>query len=71
MPAIDVNGMVYVNNEDGNIYALPQGHSGIFTVPAGKLFLNSAVGAAYTPLTIGPDGKLYTQNNGIMFVVGN
>jgi hypothetical protein len=35
------------------------------------LFLNLAIGAAYTPLSIGPDGKLYTQNNGHMFVVGN
>jgi hypothetical protein len=50
---------------------LPQGHSGIFTTPGGKMFLNIALGAAYTPLSIGPDGKLYTQNNGHLFVVGN
>ncbi len=71
MPAIDSSGNVYVNSEDGNIYVLPQGHSGIFTTPGGKMFLNIALGAAYTPLSIGPDGKLYTQNNGHMFVVGN
>ncbi len=71
MPAIDTNGTVYVNSEDGNIYAIPQGQSGVFTVPMGNLFLNLALGAAYTPLAIGPDGKLYTQNNGHMFVVGN
>jgi hypothetical protein len=35
------------------------------------LFLNIAIGAAYTPLSIGPDGKLYTQNDGHLFVVGN
>jgi len=29
------------------------------------------VGSAYTPLSIGLDGKLYTQNNGHLFVVGN
>ncbi len=71
MPAIDMNGNVYVNSEDGNIYELPQGKTGVFTAPTGKLFLNLAIGAAYTPLSIGPDGKLYTQNNGHLFVVGN
>ena len=71
MPAIDVNGNVYVNSEDGNIYVLPQGHSGIFTQPTGNLFLNLAIGAAYTPLFIGTDGKLYTQNDGHLLVVGN
>jgi outer membrane protein assembly factor BamB len=71
MPAIDADGNVYVNSEDGNIYRLPQGHSGVFTAPAGRLFLNQALGAAYTPLSIGPDGKLYTQNNGHLFAVGN
>ena len=71
MPAIDMLGNVYVNSEDGNIYELPQGNTGIFTMPAGKMFLDIALGAAYTPLSIGPDGKLYTQNNGQFFVVGN
>jgi hypothetical protein len=50
---------------------LPQGHSGIFTTPAANLFLNLALGAAYTPLSIGADGKIYTQNDGHLFVVGN
>jgi hypothetical protein len=71
MPAIDVNGNVYVNSEDGNIYVLPQGNSGIFATPASNMFLNLAIGAAYTPLSIGPDGRLYTQNDGHLFVVGN
>ena len=71
MPAIDMNGNVYVNSEDGNIYELPQGNHGVFTKPSGKMFLNLALGAAYTPLSIGEDGKLYTQNNGHLFVVGN
>lgn len=30
-----------------------------------------AIGAAYTPMTIGPDGKIYTQNFGHLFVGGN
>ncbi|HXO04541.1 MAG TPA: hypothetical protein VN884_02800 [Candidatus Sulfotelmatobacter sp.] len=71
MPAIDALGNVYVNSEDGNVYELPQAHTGIFTDPSGKMFLNSAIGAAYTPISIGPDGKLYTQNNGQLFVIGN
>lgn len=71
MPAIDMNGNVYVNSEDGNAYELPQGNSGVFTVPTGKIFLNSAIGAAYTPLSLGADGKAYTQNNGQLFVIGN
>jgi hypothetical protein len=58
-----------VNSEDGNIYELTQASQG--TAAAGKLFLNQAIGAAYTPLSIGPDGKLYTQNDGRLFVVGN
>ena len=71
MPAIDSNGNVYVNSEDGNLYVIPQGHSGIFSTPQSNLFLNLALGAAYTPLSIGPDGRIYTQNDGHLFVVGN
>jgi hypothetical protein len=71
MPAVDMLGNVYVNSEDGKVYELPQANTGIFTAPSGKMFLNSAVGAAYTPISIGPDGKLYTQNNGQLFVIGN
>jgi hypothetical protein len=75
MPAIDSDGNVFVNSEDGNIYVLlqpqPVPPSKIITQPGGKLFLDVALGAAYTPLAIGPDGKLYTQNNGHLIVVGN
>lgn len=71
MPAVDMNGNVYVNSEDGNIYELPQGNSGVFTTPTGSMFLNLALGAAYTPLSVGSDGRLYTQNNGHLFAVGN
>ncbi len=71
MPAVDMNGTVYANSEDGSIYVIPQGHAGIFTTPRSSLFLNLALGAAYTPLSIGPDGRLYTQNNGHLFAVGN
>jgi hypothetical protein len=70
-PAIDMNGTVYANSEDGNLYTLPQGNTGVFTKPKQSIFLNLAIGAAYTPLSIGPDGKIYTENDGHMFVVGN
>jgi hypothetical protein len=70
-PAIDSNGTVYVNSEDGNVYSIPQGNAGVFTAPQGKIFLKQAIGAAYTPLSVGPDGKLYVQNDGHLFIVGN
>jgi hypothetical protein len=34
------------------------------------MFLQLALGAAYTPLSIGQDGGIYTQNAGHLFVVG-
>jgi len=70
-PLVDSNGVVYGNSEDGNIYSLPQGNSGTFTVPLQNLFLRQAIGAAYTPLSFGPDGKVYAQNDGHLFVIGN
>ncbi|MGC2196285.1 MAG: hypothetical protein WA628_16560 [Terriglobales bacterium] len=70
-PAIDSNGVVYANSEDGNVYAIAQGNSGVFSTPKQKMFLKQALGAAYTPLSVGPDGKLYVQNDGHLFVVGN
>ena len=71
MPAVDSAGNVFANSEDGNLYVIAQGSTGVFTTPASHLFLNLAIGAAYTPLSIGADGKLYTQNDGHLFVVGN
>jgi hypothetical protein len=65
-PAVDVNGVVYANSEDGNVYAINQG--GTLNK---KMFLRTAIGAAYTPLSIAADGKLYTENSGYMFVIGN
>jgi outer membrane protein assembly factor BamB len=64
-PTIDANGVVYVNSEDGRVYVVAQGGK-----QQSKLFLQQAVGAAYTPLSLGPDGKIYTQNDGVLFVVG-
>ncbi len=64
-PAIDLLGNVYVNSEDGNLFVLQQGGGLV-----GNIFLNQAVGAAYTPLSLGFDGKIYTENDGLLFVVG-
>ena len=33
--------------------------------------MNLALGAAYTPLALGPDGRIYTENDGQLFAVGN
>jgi hypothetical protein len=72
-PAIDAVHNVYVESEDGNAYVIPQGHTGVFDMNAAgvqRLFLQLALGAAYTPLSIGGDGKIYTQNAGHLFVLG-
>jgi hypothetical protein len=65
-PAIDSRGVVYANSEDGFLYAVG---------PDGKLqeriFLDLAIGAAYTPLSIDASGRIYTQNNGHLYVVGD
>jgi hypothetical protein len=64
-PAVDTNGVVYANSEDGHVYAINQGGT-----LNRKIFLRTAIGAAYTPLSIGADGLLYTENSGHMFVIG-
>jgi len=63
--AIDANGVVFANSEDGGIYAIDQNGTQI-----GYRFLQLALGAAYTPSSIGDDGLIYTQNFGHLFVVG-
>ena len=63
--AVDRRGVVYANSEDGHLYAINQGG----TVRE-RIFLQLALGAAYTPLSLGTDGKIYTQNAGHLFVVG-
>jgi hypothetical protein len=62
--AIDRNGTVYANSEDGNLFAIVQGGA-----LKQKIFQQLALGAAYTPASIGPDGRIYTQNAGHLFVV--
>jgi hypothetical protein len=69
-PLIDRNGVVYANSEDGNIYSIDQGHSGVFTTPKQRLFQNIAIGAAYTPASMDASGRIYSQNDGHLFVIG-
>ncbi len=64
-PAVDRDGVVYANSEDGNLYAITANGE-----LRDRLFLNAALGAAYTPLSIDHLGRIYALNNGHMFVVG-
>ena len=63
-PAVDGNGVVYANSEDGNLYSIDR---------AGNLrdqfFLQLAEGASYTPLAIGEDGRIYAENGGHLFAL--
>ena len=65
-PAVDVNGTVYANSEDGRAYAILQGGT-----VAQSRFLLESLGAAYTPVTVDGQGRTYTMNGGVMTVVGN
>ncbi len=65
-PAVDAEGVVYANSEDGFLYAVaPDG------TLRSKIFLDLALGAAYTPVSIGANGLVYCQNNGHLFAVGD
>lgn len=64
--AVDARGVVYVNSEDGNLYAINQGGT-----LRERIFLQLTLAAAYTPLSLGVDGRVYTQNAGILFAVGS
>lgn len=64
-PAVDAAGVIHANAEDGWVYAIGQGG-----VLLQRLFLDQALGAAYTPISIGGDGLVYAQNGGRLFVVG-
>jgi len=64
-PVVDGSGVVYANSEDGNLYAIAQGG-----IVKKSIFQDQSLGAAYTPASLGGDGKIYSQNNGHLFVVG-
>jgi len=62
---VDANGVVYANSEDGNLYAIGQGGTLIQNI-----FQQLAIGAAYTPASMDGSGRIYSQNDGHLFVVG-
>jgi hypothetical protein len=64
-PAVDASGVSFASAEDGFLYAVDASGA-----QRKALFLDTALGAAYTPVSIGPDGVLYVQNNGLLFAVG-
>jgi outer membrane protein assembly factor BamB len=63
--AVDAKGTVYANSEDGFLYAVKQGGH-----LRDNIFQQLNLGAAYTPASLGGDGKVYSQNAGHLFVVG-
>lgn len=64
-PAVDVNGVVYADNEDGHLYAIPQGATGVQSI-----MLEKSQDAGYTPVSMGPDGVIYALNYGHLIAVG-
>ena len=65
-PAIDAHGTVFANAEDGFVYEIGQG--GLLKT---QTFLNQALGAAYTPISLDPAGHVFALNNGELTVFGN
>ncbi len=65
-PAVDRDGTVYVNSEDGNLYAIDRDGK-----LRDRLFLVQAIGAAYTPLALDHVGRVYSLNNGTLQIAGN
>jgi hypothetical protein len=63
--AIDANGTVYANAEDGILYAIGQGG-----VLLDKIRLAGPLGAAYTPLAIDTVGRVYAESSGHLYAVG-
>jgi hypothetical protein len=63
---VDANGTAYANSEDGNLCAIKQG--GVFSPQ--RIFQQLAIGAAYTPASMDKVGRIYSQNDGILFIVG-
>jgi hypothetical protein len=64
-PAVDPDGNVYANSEDGWVYKIRQGGH-----LADRTFLLQSLGAAYTPISIDRHGRLFSLNGGDLFVVG-
>ena len=65
-PAVDVEGVMFANSEDGRVYALNKDGT-----EREHLFLEQSLGAAYTPLSLDRAGRIYSLNGGLLTVVGN
>lgn len=63
-PAVDTNGTVLANSEDGFYYSISWG-GGTYA----RQHLAAARDAAYTPLAMALNGAIYTLNSGILFKV--
>lgn len=63
-PAVDKDGNIYANNEDGWVYKIGQGG-----MLKDSTFLLESLGAAYTPISLDRKGRLYSLNGGDMFVL--
>jgi outer membrane protein assembly factor BamB len=64
-PAIDRDGTIFANSEDGNLYAITS-----YGVLRDRFFLDRSLGAAYTPVALDHTGRIYALNNGHLIVVG-
>ncbi|HEV7425682.1 MAG TPA: hypothetical protein VGQ46_04890 [Thermoanaerobaculia bacterium] len=63
--AIDANGTIFANAEDGILYAIGQGG-----VLLDRMALGGPLGAAYTPVAIDAQGRIYAQAGGHLYAVG-
>jgi outer membrane protein assembly factor BamB len=64
--AVDRDGTVFANNEDGHTYAInPDG------TLRDHIFLDKALGAAYTPIALDRAGHVFALNNGHLYVLGS
>jgi hypothetical protein len=63
--AVDKDGVVYANSEDGSLYTINPGGT-----QKGKVVLGLALGAAYTPITLDAKGRIYAQNAGKLYAFG-
>lgn len=64
-PAIDRDGISYMNAEDGFLYAINADGS-----LRQAIQLTEAIGQTYTPLAIDDRGRIYAEKAGTLFVVG-
>jgi len=64
-PAVGPDGTVYGNSEDGRVYAIRQGGTLIE-----QRFLLQSLGAAYTPIVVDAQGRVYSMNGGVMTIIG-